>query len=65
MCSAGSPPTYSARPGLIGAAGAAGLGHPALLKLAFRLIVNLTEPNSRDALDRLLHVIGKIALSNR
>ncbi|MFD7908423.1 hypothetical protein ACFV4F_39270 [Kitasatospora sp. NPDC059722] len=65
MCSAGSPPTYSARPRPIGAAEAAGLGHPALLKPAFRLMVNPTGPRSRDALDRLLHVIGKIALSNR
>ncbi|MGA5820073.1 geranylgeranyl reductase family protein [Kitasatospora sp. NPDC094028] len=49
------------RPRLLGAAGAAGLGNPALLKVAFRLMVNLTEPNSKDALDRLLHLIGRIA----
>ncbi|MFI2609779.1 geranylgeranyl reductase family protein [Kitasatospora sp. NPDC018619] len=49
------------RPRLLGAAGAAGLGHPALLKIAFRLMVNLTEPNSRDALDRLMHLVGKVA----
>ncbi|MET9177396.1 geranylgeranyl reductase family protein [Kitasatospora aureofaciens] len=49
------------RPRLLGAAGAAGLGHPALLKVAFRLMVNLTEPNSKDALDRLLHLIGRVA----
>lgn len=28
-------------------------------------MVNLTEPNSRDALDRLLHVLGKVAPSGR
>ncbi|WP_031078695.1 geranylgeranyl reductase family protein [Streptomyces sp. NRRL WC-3742] len=49
------------RPRLLGAAGAAGLGQPALLKIAFRLMVNLTEPNSKDALDRLLHLIGRVA----
>ncbi|MFE4976528.1 geranylgeranyl reductase family protein [Kitasatospora sp. NPDC056651] len=49
------------RPGLFGAAGAAGLGRPALLNAAFRLMLNLTEPNSRDALDRLLHLIGRLA----
>ncbi|MFD5467008.1 geranylgeranyl reductase family protein [Kitasatospora sp. NPDC127059] len=49
------------RPRLLGAAGAAGLGHPALLKVAFRLMVNLTEPNSKDALDRLLHLVGRVA----
>ncbi|MGW7443066.1 geranylgeranyl reductase family protein [Kitasatospora sp. NPDC054795] len=49
------------RPKLLGAAGAAGLGHPALLKVAFRLMVNLTEPNSKDALDRLLHLLGRVA----
>ncbi|MFJ9693839.1 geranylgeranyl reductase family protein [Kitasatospora sp. NPDC101183] len=49
------------RPKLLGAAGAAGLGQPALLKIAFRLMVNLTEPNSKDALDRLLHLIGRVA----
>ncbi|MBD0692828.1 geranylgeranyl reductase family protein [Streptomyces sp. CBMA123] len=49
------------RPRLLGAAGAAGLGHPALLKVAFRLMVNLTEPNSKDALDRLLHLLGRVA----
>ncbi|MEU6239005.1 geranylgeranyl reductase family protein [Kitasatospora sp. NPDC047058] len=53
------------RPRLLGTAGALGLGHPALLKAAFRLMVNLTEPNSRDALDRLLHVLGRIAPSSR
>ncbi|AUY48083.1 geranylgeranyl reductase family protein [Streptomyces sp. CB01881] len=53
------------RPRLLGTAGALGLGHPALLKVAFRLMVNLTEPNSRDALDRLLHVLGKMAPSSR
>ncbi|MFE3501476.1 geranylgeranyl reductase family protein [Kitasatospora sp. NPDC059160] len=49
------------RPRLLGAAGAAGLGHPALLKVAFRLMVNLTEPDSKDALDRLLHLLGRVA----
>ncbi|MER7667087.1 geranylgeranyl reductase family protein [Kitasatospora sp. NPDC096128] len=49
------------RPRLLGAAGAAGLGHPALLKVAFRLMVNLTEPDSKDALDRLLHLVGRVA----
>ncbi|MFJ4184646.1 geranylgeranyl reductase family protein [Kitasatospora sp. NPDC089509] len=49
------------RPRLLGAAGAAGLGHPALLKAAFRLMVNLTEPDSKDALDRLLHLLGRVA----
>ncbi|MFI5643437.1 geranylgeranyl reductase family protein [Kitasatospora sp. NPDC051705] len=49
------------RPRLLGAAGAAGLGHPSLLKVAFRLMVNLTEPNSKDALDRLLHLVGRVA----
>ncbi|MFI6156452.1 geranylgeranyl reductase family protein [Kitasatospora sp. NPDC051170] len=49
------------RPRLLGAAGTAGLGRPALLKIAFRLMVNLTEPNSKDALDRLLHLIGRVA----
>ncbi|MER7753220.1 geranylgeranyl reductase family protein [Kitasatospora sp. NPDC097643] len=49
------------RPRLLAAAGAAGFGHPALLKVAFRLMCNLTEPNSKDALDRLLHLIGKVA----
>ncbi|WP_316525803.1 geranylgeranyl reductase family protein [Kitasatospora brasiliensis] len=49
------------RPRLLGAAGAAGLGNPALLKVAFRLMVNLTEPNSKDALDRLLHLLGRVA----
>ncbi|MFJ3794033.1 geranylgeranyl reductase family protein [Kitasatospora sp. NPDC090091] len=53
------------RPKLIGAAGAMGLGHPALLKGLFRLMVNLTEPNSRDSLDRLLHLLGKVAPSSR
>ncbi|MFH8384569.1 geranylgeranyl reductase family protein [Kitasatospora sp. NPDC018058] len=49
------------RPKLLGAAGAAGLGQQALLKVVFRLMVNLTEPNSKDALDRLLHLIGRVA----
>ncbi|MFJ8473437.1 geranylgeranyl reductase family protein [Kitasatospora sp. NPDC094011] len=49
------------RPRLLGAAGAAGLGNPALLKAAFRLMVNLTEPDSKDALDRLLHLLGRVA----
>ncbi|MBV6702541.1 geranylgeranyl reductase family protein [Kitasatospora aureofaciens] len=49
------------RPKLLGAAGAVGLGRPALLKVAFRLVVNLTEPNSKDALDRLMHLIGRVA----
>ncbi|MEV7598410.1 geranylgeranyl reductase family protein [Kitasatospora sp. NPDC089797] len=49
------------RPRLLGAAGAAGLGHPALLKVAFRLMVNLTEPDAKDALDRLLHLLGRVA----
>ncbi|MFI8455163.1 geranylgeranyl reductase family protein [Kitasatospora sp. NPDC085464] len=49
------------RPKLLGAAGAAGLGRPALLKVAFRLMVNLTEPNSKDSLDRLLHLLGRVA----
>ncbi|MEE1825668.1 geranylgeranyl reductase family protein [Streptomyces sp. BE20] len=53
------------RPRLLGAAGAAGLGNPAVLKVAFRLMVNLTEPNSRDALDRLLHLLGRLAPSSR
>ncbi|MFF8770465.1 geranylgeranyl reductase family protein [Kitasatospora sp. NPDC015120] len=53
------------RPRLMGAAGAAGLGSPALLRAAFRLMVNLTEPNSRDALDRLLHLLGRLAPSSR
>ncbi|MGW3040287.1 geranylgeranyl reductase family protein [Kitasatospora sp. NPDC001159] len=48
------------RPKLLGAAGAAGLGNQALLKVVFRLMVNLTEPNSKDALDRLLHLIGRV-----
>ncbi|MEU8510529.1 geranylgeranyl reductase family protein [Kitasatospora sp. NPDC048722] len=49
------------RPKLLAAAGAAGLGRPALLNIAFRLLVNLTEPNSKDALDRLLHLVGRVA----
>ncbi|MFJ8430836.1 geranylgeranyl reductase family protein [Kitasatospora sp. NPDC094019] len=53
------------RPRLLGAAGAAGLGNPAVLRAAFRLMVNLTEPNSRDALDRLLHLLGRLAPSSR
>ncbi|MER7708607.1 geranylgeranyl reductase family protein [Kitasatospora sp. NPDC097605] len=53
------------RPRLVGAAGAAGLGSPALLRATFRLMVNLTEPNSRDALDRLLHLVGRLAPSTR
>ncbi|MEV6977043.1 geranylgeranyl reductase family protein [Kitasatospora sp. NPDC093806] len=54
-----------ARPRLVGAAGAAGIGSPALLRATFRLMVNLTEPNSRDALDRLLHLLGRLAPSSR
>ncbi|MFF2046007.1 geranylgeranyl reductase family protein [Kitasatospora sp. NPDC058170] len=54
-----------ARPRLLGPAGALGLSSPALLRAVFRLMVNLTEPDSRDALDRLLHVLGKVAPSGR
>ncbi|MEE1788425.1 geranylgeranyl reductase family protein [Streptomyces sp. SP17BM10] len=49
------------RPKVLAAAGAAGLGRPALLNIVFRLMVNLTEPNAKDALDRLLHLIGRVA----
>ncbi|MGW6917733.1 geranylgeranyl reductase family protein [Kitasatospora sp. NPDC054939] len=53
------------RPRLLGPAGALGLKSPLLLRAAFRLMVNLTEPNAPDALDRVLHVLGRLAPSSR
>ncbi|MGW4891613.1 geranylgeranyl reductase family protein [Kitasatospora sp. NPDC004240] len=54
-----------ARPRLLGPVGALGLARPALLNVALRLMINLTEPNSRDALDRLVHLLGRLAPSDR
>jgi geranylgeranyl reductase family protein len=48
------------RPTVMRLAAERGLSHPQLMRIAFRLVNNLTEPTGGDAVDRVLNALARI-----
>ncbi|WP_448318902.1 geranylgeranyl reductase family protein [Streptomyces sp. CO7] len=48
------------RPAVMKLAAERGLSHPQLMRIAFRLVNNLTDPTGGDAVDRVLNALARI-----